>query len=82
MDPVHNMKANPGVEVQLHSFLISAQDGEMSGQLDAPAVLPPDLHCASETFGDVLEKRKIPGVTEVSRNTRHARMWSDCLFLC
>ena len=28
MVPVHNMKANAGVEVQLHSFLISALDGD------------------------------------------------------
>jgi hypothetical protein len=75
------MKASAGVGVQLHSILISALDGnEWSAWCSSR--FTPDLHWASETFGDVLEKRKIPGVTELPRDTRHARMWSACLFLC
>jgi hypothetical protein len=36
----HAMKAYWGVEVELHAFLISAL-AEVSGQLHAPAALPP-----------------------------------------
>ena len=79
MVPVHNMKANAGVEVQLHSFLISALDGDEWSAWRSDHFTP-DLHWASETFGDVLEKRKIPGVTELSRDKRHARMWSAAYF--
>jgi len=35
------MKTYLGVEIQLHAFLTSALDG-VSGQLHAPAALPPE----------------------------------------
>jgi hypothetical protein len=37
---VHVMDVNAGVEIELHSFLTSAQEG-VNDQLLAPAALPP-----------------------------------------
>ena len=49
--------ANAGVEVQLHSFLISALDGD-EWSAWCPGRFTPDLHWASETFGDFWRRER------------------------
>jgi hypothetical protein len=42
--PIHSTKAYGGAQVQLHSFVTSALDGEVNGQLHAPPENNPGTH--------------------------------------
>jgi hypothetical protein len=68
------MKAYWGVEVQNHAFLTSALDlGEWSGQLHAPAALPPGTHRIGPRADMDAAKRKIPSPCRDSNPDHPAR---------